>query len=960
MNKECEVNRNTEPESLDCWQAKLEQHFSTLAASRQVKGMPVFALEHGLTQEEMNEIFPRLKARLQFQGFDLKRHWLLWVIYAAEQGYDYDGDEYWTTFEHRTPYWHNSYRNSIRGWFRQFYRIYRGVEPTGRWAGQFPIIAGPITHAILPKDMQLQMARTLHDLRYQLARQTFRNPLEIGRLLASSAGYTTSRFDNFLQQHELVGRIVTALVYNDPSIAGDCIYEKTLTRIVHDLEKVRNAREWLYETKRIVELVRLHGLESRMGYSGATDEEYEEQEPKEDRYNIRPKLVLWHIGNGTWKAMVHLHGFSSLIKQSSHLQNFFKETRCSVAGTDGRKHPGGWLLLPACKKALESWPDITKPILNFERNDTQVDQLIQSECRITSGPIWLFHIGADGAAREITSRLVCAGQKYIVLYSSALDSPMFVPCDLQCIGIQAKYLTIPATLTDGIIGHLKQLGLSVARTIRLWPAGMAVRSWDGVGQGEWLSTEAPSFGITHDAPVDSYALQLNGRLPVLIEAAGVSSPVFFQIPPLPAGRHALTVTAIERSGASSGTERVIRSGMISLLVRDPEPWTPGLSGHAGLTVFIDPVDPSLDSFLEGDATIHIYGPEGRQVACSIALMREDGKELASKEIGKFPIPIPPEILAKKIKDFADKENDPTIFLRASCGMFIVEAEELGTFKVPLYREALPLRWWMVTEQRKTILRLTDDTGDEEAELKVQFYSFLKPATLVSIAADTCLEGIELLPPGGLYIAEKGSYRKTLVASPSNAEINLSNLVIDPDQNSLPADIAATSQLLSLIKVWNSAPIAGPLTMFRRQRTVKALARQIYLIICGKRWTDAEQAFHDAGDNPVRHQQLQGNIDRRFGGFSSVLGRDGAEMLAGDYALCIQRFHDLASRYAVCTDRDVCDFAIRLACLESPFKIPLGENIAENIEKIAQYPVLLRGARLMVVFAQNAQQTRNAE
>ncbi len=911
--------------------------------------MPVFALEHGLTQDEMQGVFRQLKSRLLIQHADLGRHWLLWVIYAAEQGYDYDGDEYWTTFERRTPQWYGAYRNYIRNWFRKFHKTYAGVKPTGAWAGHFSIIAWPITHAILPKDMQLQMAKTLHDLKYQLAHHNFRDPAETGRLLASSVGYTSSRFDNFLQQHELVGRIVTALIYDDSSssMAGNHIYEKTLERIVDDLEKVQNAREWLRETKRVVEMIRMRGLgNSSLGEDD--DEEYGERVLGEERQNIRPKLVLWHAGNGEWKVVIQLSGFSTLAKQSPNLLTFFKGTRCSIVGTDGRKHPGGWLLLPECKKILESWPGVGRSVLNFERTDPQIEQLIQSECLITSGPIWLFHIGADGAAREITSRIVRAGQKYILLHSADLNSPMLTPCALQCSGIQAKSLTIPTALTDGIIDHLKGLGLSIVRTIRLWPAGMPVRSWDGVGQGEWLTTESPCFGLTHDTPVDAYALQLNGRLPVIVEAAGVGSPIFFRVPDLPPGRHMVTVTALERSGISSISDKAIAEGRILLSVRDPEPWTPGLSGHAGLTVFIDPVDPSLDIFLEGDASIHIYGPEGRQVTCSIALMRDDGEELVKKEIGKFTIPVSPEALSQQIKRFTDRENDPTIFLRATCGMFIVDAEEMGAFNVPLYREVLPLRWLMAAQQRKTVLRLSDDTGDDDAELKVQFYSFLHPTHPTAISAEDCLQGIEPPPPGGLYIAQKGAHRQMLVACSATTATSFHDLVIDPDTHSLPSDLASVPKLMALIDAWNSAPVAGPFSMMRRRHTVEMLAQRIYFIICGGRWAAAEQAFRNVEDTPTARQQLQSNIDRRFGGFGSVLGRDGVEMFKDDYALCVQRFHELASRYGVCSDKEVCDFAIRLACMSSRFRQQLGEGTMENINKIAEYPALLRGARLMIM------------
>ena len=43
----------------------------------------------------------------------------------------------------------------------------------------------------------------------------------------------------------------------------------------------------------------------------------------------------------------------------------------------------------------------------------------------------------------------------------------------------------------------------------MWPAGLCVRNWDGEGHGDWLSTEAPCFGIAHDYAVDEYYVRLN-------------------------------------------------------------------------------------------------------------------------------------------------------------------------------------------------------------------------------------------------------------------------------------------------------------------------------------------------------------------------------------------------------------------------------------------------------------------
>ena len=99
----------------------------------------------------------------------MEPHWLLWVVYATELGYDYDGDEYWHHFDNgRRGGGTEAVRSQLRTWFSKFRLTYHGVKPSGPWAEWFSFIAWPITHAILPRYLQWQFAKTLYDLRYRL------------------------------------------------------------------------------------------------------------------------------------------------------------------------------------------------------------------------------------------------------------------------------------------------------------------------------------------------------------------------------------------------------------------------------------------------------------------------------------------------------------------------------------------------------------------------------------------------------------------------------------------------------------------------------------------------------------------------------------------------------------------------------------------------------------------------
>jgi len=134
--------------SLDQWQERLQSHFAQLASLRSDLDFPLFALEHGLTEDEFDEITDLLHAQLEEDGWKLVRHWLLWVVYATELGYDYDGGEFWPSFEQRTPRWRepitSTRRNQLRTWFSRFQTTYHGVKPSGEWAEHFSIIDGSL------------------------------------------------------------------------------------------------------------------------------------------------------------------------------------------------------------------------------------------------------------------------------------------------------------------------------------------------------------------------------------------------------------------------------------------------------------------------------------------------------------------------------------------------------------------------------------------------------------------------------------------------------------------------------------------------------------------------------------------------------------------------------------------------------------------------------------------------
>lgn len=937
--------------SLDQWQERLQSHFAQLASLRSYLDFPLFSLEHGLTEDEFDEITDLLHAQLEADGWRLVRHWLLWVVYATELGYDYDGGEFWPSFEQRTPRWRepitSTRRNQLRTWFSRFQTTYHGVKPSGEWAEHFSIIAWPITHAILPQYLQWQFARTLYDLRYQLAHLEALSPSAVGELLAANAWDASSRFREFLQQQELAGRIVLALLSDRTQEGQSPIHPPTLERLVSDLGRVQSTREWLKETRSLV-AERLKGsARTQAGASSRLDAG--DGSAGRATLRIRPTLMLRRSSTSTWSIVIDIPSFGSVARSYPDLHKSLRSTRCKITGTD-TWHPSGWLLTGARRQVIKTWPGAGTPLVQFERSDQVLDQFICAETRLGAGPIWLCRIGSDDLAREVTGRMVRPGRKYVVLSETAFPSwsGLLASCNVDCGGIRAALLSMPNTLSFETLTKLQQLGLQVARTVRIWPSGLSARDFDGEGHSEWLTTEAPCFGIIHDHPVDSYSLRIDGESETLVDVPAVDTPVFVRIAPLPAGRHTLMVKA--RGAPIAGVlAPPVAEGVITLDVREPEPWIPGTTSHAGLAISLEPDNPSLDAFWEGDVGVSVLGPAGHKVTCAFSLHNASGNELLAEQIATFDLPVTPAEWFKKFSPFVEDKHRAWTFLEATSGKFLVKGDELGEYARRLERDVKPLRWVFRNLSKATTVRLIDDTGGDDVP-NCRFFSLRNPALPISLTAETVLAGLEVEAPGGIFEARRGKFRDAVNLSiPPNGH-GFADLLIEPDVSAVESEAFPIAGILEALKLWGETRLLGPLGAMRRNRVLDRLASKLYARLCGQRWAEAEATFLARPHAGFARQKLQDLVGGPHA-FPVVLGREFDRMDSGA-ELGVAWFFSVTVRYQVSSDQGLCNFALQLASRpqELPVIVPLTSVLDSLLSEIKEKSGLLRAARFVALLS----------
>lgn len=118
----------------------------------------------------------------------------------------------------------------------------------------------------------------------------------------------SSRYENFLQQETLVGSIVLGLLGHRTEDGAAAILPSTLDRILVDLERARSARQWLHDTRKVVETAQIKGAARRQ--SDSTGVQRDVRVP-ERRPSTRPSLVLRQTRTDEWTPIVEIPDFNN-------------------------------------------------------------------------------------------------------------------------------------------------------------------------------------------------------------------------------------------------------------------------------------------------------------------------------------------------------------------------------------------------------------------------------------------------------------------------------------------------------------------------------------------------------------------------------------------------------------------------------------------------------------------------
>jgi hypothetical protein len=804
---------------------RLDQHFRRLRTQRDKirTGQPLFALEHGLASGELTVLSEAVRSWVRATA-PSTRFWLPFVAYAAEIGYRYEGDDYWPTLEANTPGWEgHTDRDYVSRTFKDFAKTYGGAVPKGRWATHFRIICWPITHAVLPTDLQRQLARLLYDYRGALTADILTQPTALGAALGARAGHTSKRFQQFAQNTELLGQVAAALLAGGEDETA-MLLDSTLHRIVEDLSREREARQWLRDAKQSADQLRLRGMApARRSTTGTVATP---SRPPPARATAPVSFALHPTGAG-WQLRIRVPDFTPLFVRFPDLAETLGSLRCRVAGFAGPPRARGWLRRAGQELPLDLWPGVDIAVFDLERAEERLNALIGDEARTPPSAPWLFRIGPGGTGRLVRARAVRPGSTYVLLGPEVAEAraPWVESALSTCSGASAVKFTVPETIEPVALGVLHTLGCAALTAVAIDPVGFVPAAWDGESYGEWVVGDDPLLMLTTSHALSGYTVALDE-----VEVAVVpwherpdGRPIV-QLTDLAVGWHHLRFSFL------SADDTAMPDGHLEVRIREPDPGVGSGTYREPLQLLLSPATSALEDLWEGRAALDLVGPVG----CSATVtVRFEG---AKGEVGRHsfgPVLLPLEgadwrtAFASNIRGRSDMQG---AYDEATSAAVELSETELGSVFINIERGAEPLRWGFGLVEHQPTLRL-HEYADLGIESVVSSYSFATPdvAEIAAPDQDGCFRRID----GGLFVATLDSYVARAVLPPEVHDLyDLQRLRVGRLRRQ-PRSPEGVTALLRIAERWSKATVPGnPFAETARESVRAAVAAAIHTLIGG--------------------------------------------------------------------------------------------------------------------------------
>ncbi len=899
---------------------RLRTHFDSLAVSRAEVGARVYALEHPLTFDELEELQHLVATSCRDEGL-AREHRLAWIVLATECGYEYSGTQYWPMLEKRIPAWQFRHREVLRGFFESFARDMRGAVPAGVWARHFNVIAWPITNAILPRDLQVFLSHSVYLSRYYLGRSHGLSNAEVGKIVAEHAYSHGDRFVRFLNQFDFVGSLVKQLLHMDADLS--VFEERTFRRIVADLESHAEARYWLREARTQVKpKIRISPSSNSALTLGGTS--------SQNNPTLAPGVVMRANAHGKWELYVQPPSLIQFLQEHPELANQVAQCGFSVLGNETQAFRLRDLLNASPReRPLSVFPKPNQPLLECEPGTAPFAHQLREESVLAPRSIWVFRFRKDGSAWLQSTPTLSPGGVYLLAQQESQSTSL--PGSVQESNLQEFRLSkfeVPRTLTDQDTERFGELGLTIRRrtTVSAW--GILPRQWCQGESAEYVEGEPIFFRIERDHAFDALRCEV-GAEKLEVDWSG-SGDMLLEIGNLPLGQHEVRIDTCKVARSGGCTTRVtLSSALLRLTVRSPSVWVPDRIPDEALAISLVPTEPTLTEILSGKAKVSVRGQAG--VPVRIELVLSDDQNETRHEVVRRKPPIDEAEWELRLSKVTKEDGLALRALGADRGHLAVTCETFGSHRLPIGIFAGPVRWIASREGSQQVrLRVRCDGIDVP---KLLHFSFDDPGAEREIDFELAARGID--SANGLYLAQsEEEIARVIVSSPPKAVHGFGGLsaVTGPR---FPRQMSARA-LIQACRDWAKAPIVGKLADMRRDSIVSVLHRQLVAMAAGQDWARLEQKVSNGNDLSA----LDPRVSPRNRNFGITLGmRSGLN----SHAELFEAFRSASTDYRISNNEDLIRLAWRVGFEPSELSPDTELPPTGSGEEFSD---LTRGARLL--------------
>lgn len=906
------------------WQQRLASIFDdvTLAKLDQPHEPVTFALEHGLDVGDLDALRTVVHDNIGSLSLD---HYLCWAVYAAEVGYQFAGDEYWHTFREQTPHWDQRDRPFIKSCFQKFSREYNGAIPQGSWAQHRSIICWPITHAILPKDLQRQLAEVLYRVRHSVMFDDVESPGQLGRIIAANSLKATSRFKQLANEPELIGQIASALLRDDRT--GEWIEPTALARITTDLNNEEQARSWLNDAKQLVtqrSRARVIGLR-RSGGRKTTANASQDRSPHPQ---IRPAITLRPCDKQHWRPFLESPNLTPLVRYYPDLQPLFECASVQFAKLE-KRFIARALLHSSLVVPQSDWPQAGTPLLAFDPTHPDLEALLAHAATMPEGP-WLFRLNTDGVAHEVRSRRVLVDGEYIVVTHSNSTSSYGEQVNIGCDDYCGWYFRVSSL--DDMTQMLNAWGLNSARQVIAKPCGLVPSIWDRQGSAEWLSTDKPIILLTANYAISRFSVTMDVGMKILELHCQPSTKnvAYLALPSLPAGVYHLEVTA-HPVDSSYQPEH----GEMQINIRDVSP-----NADIGVAMLVaqQPPDGTLIDLFDGKLEIQVLGPATRSVSVKLTLMKKGRIDpLYESTSTPLDLPISAQDFTRFLGALVGQQALSNACAEADRCVLRFNGGDLGITECQFDRPPAVLRWGLARTGDDYAITLYDDV-DDPTTIQVSRYEFSTPLRERKITEAELIRASNESAIPGLYVAKTPKHMAATIVPASAEQLR----AIKPRFFRPERSVESIERFLETIGVWYDVDSRGNLFgRFAWRTTIMALTQQLVGLISGTAWYKAERAFRNNNNLEILSRRI---AYKHYGvGWSDIL-TEAIDDLAREDIPC--RISCLSTTTNV--PPNLCEFVLRLTSEPASIERAETAQFRHIIKTVMQHSELTRAARFIVL------------